>query len=231
MTVIDKAAEVAAPPESGFVRTSRILAEKTETRTKKRTRLDRSVALLDKAHAEEKDATAAYAGLALQRADGADVSAASARRRVADATAERKACEDAVAIAKADREAANLEFLQARVDHGRHDEARLRLIIVDRTRNLAKAGRGFNLAVVDVQAAVSTLEEAQRDNRSELWKLNPAMANTARYFADEKLQRVDRLCGALGGKTINAIIENRPHGCDFDEIASREEALAARETR
>lgn len=150
---------------------------------------------------------------------------------VADTEAEFQASDRAVALVDADVAAANVEYLQARVDHGRHDEARLRLIVAEMASNLARAGRGFNSAVIDVQAAVSALEETQRDNRAELWKLNPALANSPRHFVDEKLQRVDRLYGALGGHLINGIVENRPQGCDFDEIAARETALAAREVK
>ena len=227
MTLIDS-----KPAEDGFART---LAARDATAAKLdalKPKRERLVAARDTAAAAAVAAKGALSNIALRRADGEDVSAAKATRLVADTEAEAQAHDEAVAILDADIATANVEFLKAEAAHGVHAEAKLQLVVVDKVRNLAKVGRAFGSAVVDVTESVNDLAELQQNNRAELFKLNPALAvNAPRYVCDENLQRPDRLCGALGGHLLDRIVTFRPSGIDLDEIASREEVEAKRAVR
>ena len=236
--VLDSLVEAPTPPtaivDAGFARTAQALDAAAAKHNETIAADERVGEALAKARDEHAEAVSAHADSARRLALGEPgVSAAKTRLAVQHAEGDVEGFTEAKKITEADRAAAYVEFLKATVAHGVHDEARLRLVIVEKTRNLAKGGRLVQSLIIDVTKAVSDLSEAVRDNRAELYKLNPTLAgNASRHVCDETLHRPDRLAGgALGGHLIDQVVAYRPSGIDLDAIAAREEAQAARDVR
>jgi hypothetical protein len=194
-------------------------------------RLGRAEAGLVTANDTVKEAVAALADVALQRADGVEISGAAAKRRVSDAKAEAEAAAAAVEIAKADVDAGEGVAVESALVHSHWATAKAYRALGGEIRKLGSIGRSFESQLVTTQKAVLDLAETQRDARREQVRRNPLMARQS-FAPDDALARLDRLVGiGLSGATMNLVRENMPNHVDADELASRQDAEADRLVR
>lgn len=194
-------------------------------------RRDRAIAAHATAVDAAKEALAALADVALQKADGVDISGAAAKRRVVDTQADVEATAAAIEIATADIDAGEAVAVELALIHSHWKTAAAHRALGADIRKLGSIGLSFKSQLVATQKSVLDLLQTQRDARAEKVRRNPTIAGHLGAL-DDALVELDRLVGVgLSGSTMNLVRENMPNHVDAAELASRQDAEADRLVR